>query len=140
MYEDSVAVPVIAAGPDIPEGLCVPTPTSLVDRHPTLLDFAGETSHPDDTDLPGESLIARFDDPGTERAVFSEYYDWSAITGMFMLRTFRWKIVRYPVILISFSTCRPIRRSKAIWQPIQPMQIPCGKCRRVWPKSWISTR
>ena len=96
MYDDSAALPLIAAGPDIPEGLAVTTPVSLVDIQPTLMDFAGAPSHPDDSDLPGESLAARFADPEADRAVFSEYHDWSSITGMFMLRTRDWKIVRYP--------------------------------------------
>ena len=97
MYDDAAALPMIAAGPDIPKGLCVRTPVSLVDIQPTLMDFAGATT--DDTiasDQPGESLAARFDCPEEDRAVFSEYHDWSSITGMFMLRTLDWKIIRYP--------------------------------------------
>ena len=96
MYEDSVAVPLIAAGPDFPQGLRVETPTSLVDLHPTLVAFTGGVEDPEDAGLPGENLSARFDDPLADREVFSEYHDWSAITGMFMLRTLNWKIVRYP--------------------------------------------
>ena len=96
MYDDSAALPLIAAGPGIPEGQRVKTPVSLVDLHPTLTEFAGEDIHPDDGDLPGASLSKWFDAPEADRAVFSEYHDWSAITGMFMLRTAEWKIVRYP--------------------------------------------
>ena len=96
MYDDSSALPLIAAGPDIPEGLTVETPVSLVDIGPTLMEFAGASAEPADADLPGESLALRFADPGADRAVFSEYHDWSSITGMFMLRTRDWKIVRYP--------------------------------------------
>ncbi len=97
MYDDAAALPMIAAGPDLPEGLQVATPVSLVDIAPTLLEFAGATLSADDTrKLPGESLTARFDAPAADRSVFSEYHDWSSITGMFMLRTRDWKIVRYP--------------------------------------------
>ena len=96
MYDDAAALPLIAAGPGIPAGLTVETPVSLVDIHPTLLEFAGVLPHPDDNGLPGESLADRFAKPDADRAVFSEYHDWSSITGMFMLRTRDWKIVRYP--------------------------------------------
>ncbi len=96
MYDDSAALPLIAAGPDLPGGVRVSTPVSLVDLHPTLMEFSGATAAAEDAELPGESLTARFDAPGAERGVFSEYHDWSSITGMFMLRTHNWKIVRYP--------------------------------------------
>ncbi|MGB7321114.1 MAG: sulfatase-like hydrolase/transferase [Albidovulum sp.] len=96
MYEDSVGVPLIAAGPNIPQGLTVETPVSLIDIHPTITEFAGAAPNTQDSNLPGESLTARFDAPKADRAVFSEYHDWSSITGMFMLRTQEWKIVRYP--------------------------------------------
>ena len=109
MYEDSVAVPLIMSGPGLPgnpspsdstEGVKSPqvvaTPVSLVDLYPTLIHFAGETSHEDDCDIPGTSLgeLANSDD--LERSVFSEYHDWSSITGMFMLRKGDWKLVEYP--------------------------------------------
>ena len=96
MYDDSAALPLIVAGPDVPKGETVTTPVSLVDLHPTLIDFAGAGQHADDTDLPGESLTERFANPDADRDVFSEYHDWSSITGMFMLRSQGWKIVRYP--------------------------------------------
>ncbi|GAB5439147.1 sulfatase-like hydrolase/transferase [Falsiruegeria mediterranea] len=93
MYDDAVAVPLIIAGPDVPAGQCVDTPVSLVDVHPTLLEFAGGASDPD---LPGTPLCRWFETPKQDREVFSEYHDWSSVTGMFMLRTARWKIIRYP--------------------------------------------
>ncbi len=96
MYEDSVAVPLIVAGPDVPAGTVSRTPVSLVDLHPTILDFAGAARRPEDANLPGSSLMEVIQDPNENRPVFSEYHDWSAITGMFMLRKGDWKIVRYP--------------------------------------------
>ena len=94
MYDDSAAVPMLAAGPDLPSGLVVESPVSLVDCAPTLTEWAGAA--PMDAVLPGDSLTERLSDPSADRAVFSEYHDWSSITGMFMLRTRDWKIVRYP--------------------------------------------
>ena len=96
MYEDSVAVPLIMAGPDIPAGRRVATPASLVDLHPTFTEFAGETRHAEDADLPGASLTGFLDAEAPDRVVFSEYHDWSSITGMFMIRRGVWKLVVYP--------------------------------------------
>ena len=94
MYDDAVAVPLLMSGPDVPCGMRVNTPVSLVDVAPTVQAFLG--AEPDDTNAPGAPLIARVSNPDDDRAVFSEYHDWSSVTGMFMLRTLRWKIVRYP--------------------------------------------
>lgn len=94
MYDDAAAVPLLVSGPEIPQGLHVDTPVSLVDLHPTLLQSAELSSGADD--LPGEALFSRFDAPEEDRTVFSEYHDWSSITGMFMARSRRWKLVRYP--------------------------------------------
>ena len=96
MYDDAVAVPLIFAGDDLPQGLHVETPVSLVDLHPTIMHSVGSEALRDDRSGPRDCLSERFDDPKADRAVFSEYHDWSSITGMFMLRTQRWKIVRYP--------------------------------------------
>ena len=95
MYEDSVAIPLIIKGPQIPTGQVVKTPVSLVDLHPTITEFAGESRHIDDYDLPGESLTLINDSMYPERVVFSEYHDWSSVTGMFMLRKAHWKLVYY---------------------------------------------
>ena len=96
MYDDAVAVPLIINGPEIPRGVTLQTPVSLVDIHPTLTEFAGEVTHPDDSDLPGTGLSRYLSVTDTEREVFSEYHDWSSITGMFMLRRGNWKLVVYP--------------------------------------------
>lgn len=96
MYEDSVAVPMIMKGPEIPKGQVVETPVSLVDMHPTLTEFAGAPGHTDDGDLPGMNLARICSTPDPDRPVFSEYHDWSSITGLFMLRKGPWKLVEYP--------------------------------------------
>lgn len=96
MYEDSVAVPLIIKGPQLPASEKIDTPVSLVDLHPTIIGFAGEAPHEDDSDLPGQSLSTIDNSLYQQREVFSEYHDWSSITGMFMLRKNRWKLVYYP--------------------------------------------
>ena len=41
MYEESVAVPLIVAGPGVPEGGVSADPVSLVDAYPTILEAVG---------------------------------------------------------------------------------------------------
>ena len=92
MYEESVAVPLIVAGPGIEPGTCA-TPVSLLDVSQTIIDHFGATL---EGDRPGESLLdiaARGHDP--DRAVFSEYHAVGAVSGAFMLRKGRWKLIHY---------------------------------------------
>ena len=96
MYEDSVGIPMIAAGPDIPEGAVVSTPVSHVDCHPTILEAAGLPLRDADAALPGESLIGIAKGRAPARTVLSEYHDGGAVTGMFMIRHGRFKYVHYP--------------------------------------------
>ncbi len=91
MYEESAAIPMIMAGPRVARGACE-TPVSLVDLSATITDHFGETLN----DAPGASLYniaAAPDDP--EREVFSEYHAAGAVTGAFMLRKGRWKLIHY---------------------------------------------
>lgn len=93
MYDESVAVPMIVAGPGIPAGKTSETPVSIIDICPTALENSGlETP----SDLPGRSLIeiAQLpDDPA--RIVFSEYHATAATTGLFMVRRGRYKYIHY---------------------------------------------
>ena len=95
MYEESVGVPLIVAGADLPEGAVVETPVSLVDCYPTIVEGVGETLSEADCALPGRSLIdlASHDEP--DRVVFSEYHAGGSITGFFMVRNGHWKYVHY---------------------------------------------
>lgn len=93
LFEESAGVPLIAAGPGIPEGARCNTPASLVDVYPTLLSEAGL---PVPADRPGTSLVElanQADNP--DRAVFAEYHAMGAATGAFMIRKGRWKLVHY---------------------------------------------
>ena len=92
MYEESVAVPMIIAGPDIPSGVCS-TPVSLLDLSLTIVRHFGADldAAVDIRDL--RSLIASAPEP--ERVVFSEYHAAGAVSGAFMLRKGRWKLIHY---------------------------------------------
>ena len=93
MYEESVGIPMIMAGPNIPENLIASTPVSLVDCYPTIIESVGEELTAEDEALPGSSLIEITREGVTDRVVFSEYHDGGSITGTFMIRTGRWKYI-----------------------------------------------
>ncbi|MDB9857451.1 sulfatase-like hydrolase/transferase [Amylibacter sp.] len=97
MYEESVAVPMIISGPDIPAGKRCKTPVSLVDVFATAMDIF-ELSPSDGIVRPGKSLrevaCAKTDD--TERPIYSEYHASGSLTGHFMVRIGKWKYIAYP--------------------------------------------
>lgn len=95
MFEESARVPLIMAGPDIAAGKRVTTPVSLVDCHPTILACTGAQSPPEDADLPGRSLFAIAAEEPEGRAVFSEYHAAASVTGTFMIRKGRYKLVEF---------------------------------------------
>lgn len=91
MYEESAAIPLIMAGPEIKHGVCE-TPVSLIDLSTTIADHFGETLG----DTPGRSLYDIAAEPeDTDREVFSEYHAAGAVTGSFMLRKGQWKLIYY---------------------------------------------
>lgn len=90
MWEEAAGVPVVVAGPGVPEGKVSPTPVSLVDLGPTVLDVAGVTPR---AEWPGESLVALSQEDRPERPVFAEYHAVGAATGTFMLRLGRYKLI-----------------------------------------------
>jgi choline-sulfatase len=96
LYEESAGIPLIVAGPDVPEGKVCWTPVSLVDGYPSILECLGVTPDPEDTGRPGRSLFQTLscpDDPG--RWVFSEYHAAGAKTAAYMLRRGRFKYIHY---------------------------------------------
>ncbi|MFL2844895.1 MAG: sulfatase-like hydrolase/transferase [Candidatus Puniceispirillaceae bacterium] len=91
-YEESVGIPCIIKGPNMPIGKVCKTPVSLIDIHPTILQTLGI----DPGVKPGASLIniANADDD-PERLVFSEYHAMGSATGAFMLLKGHWKFIYY---------------------------------------------
>ena len=78
------------AGPDVAQGVC-DTPVSLLDLSATIAEHFGTQIDDGVGDPLGE--IAANPDP--DRAVFSEYHAAGAVSGAFMLRKGRWKLIRY---------------------------------------------
>ena len=95
MYEESAGVPMIMAGPEVPQGVVCREPVSLVDAFPTIVDCVGLAPHPDDRDLPGAPLMDIVRGTTPERTVMSEYHAAGSATGAFMIRKGRFKYVHY---------------------------------------------
>ena len=96
MYEESVGIPLIVSGRDIPSGKVVSTQASLVDIHPTIMEATGEGLTTEDMNLPGKSLLDLVCEEEPGRTVLSEYHDGGSITGMFMIRRKNLKYICYP--------------------------------------------
>ncbi|MCZ6796686.1 MAG: sulfatase-like hydrolase/transferase, partial [Gammaproteobacteria bacterium] len=94
LYDESAAVPMIIAGPGIPEHKLVSTLASLVDVYPTILSAVG--AQDDGKQRPGIALQALANQDDFDRPILSEYHDGGSPTGMFMLRNARWKYNYYP--------------------------------------------
>ena len=96
MYEESSAIPLIAAGPDMPEAAHCDAPASHVDLHQTILKAHDLDATAADEGLSGIALQDLARGGYEDRGVLSEYHEAGAITGMFMLRWRRWKYIAYP--------------------------------------------
>ena len=95
LYQESVRVPMIVAGPGVKPGVSA-TPVDLLDLYPTILQGVGLDPRPQMGERPGRSLLelaAAADDP--ERVVFSEYHAAGSNTAGFMVRKGRWKFHYY---------------------------------------------
>lgn len=95
LYQESVCVPMIAAGPGIAQRVCE-TPVDLLDLFPTILEAVDIDPAPRMDGRPGEALqqlAAAPDRP--QRPVFSEYHAAGSNTAGFMLRKGRWKYHYY---------------------------------------------
>jgi choline-sulfatase len=95
LYEESVKVPMLLAGPSVAPSVC-DTPVDLLDLFPTILQGAGIDPAPEMTDRPGRSLFeVATSAPDLERPILSEYHAAGSNSGGFMLRKGRWKYHHY---------------------------------------------
>ncbi|GIX48992.1 MAG: sulfatase [Candidatus Tectimicrobiota bacterium] len=95
LYEESAGIPLLMAGPDIPQGAVCPTPVSLIDVFPTLLQSVGARPHPEDAELPGVSLLEVANGAVPSRTVLSEYHALGSRAASFMLRHGTYKYIHY---------------------------------------------
>ncbi len=94
MYEQSVGIPMILAGPGIPTG-DNPTPVSLTDIAATARNIAGIAGPENTKQWQSINLMEIAANPDASRFVISEYHDGGCPTGMFMVRKGMWKYVYY---------------------------------------------
>ena len=94
MYEEAVAVPLVMSGPDIKSGISN-APVSLIDIYPTVLDLLS-IKHPQKSPPHSLSILKSIDKQNSARPIISEFHDYGAQTGMFMLRYENWKLIIYP--------------------------------------------
>ena len=85
MYDSAARVPLLMAGPDVPEGEWT-EPVSLIDIAPTICNAIGL-----EAEFPGTDLHK----PEQDRVVLSEYHDGGCSTGITMIRWGKWKLVHY---------------------------------------------
>jgi len=92
MYEESAAIPMIMAGPDVHSGTC-DTAVSLLDVSATIAAHFDVAHDCAEGIKPLPQIAAEPFDP--DRPVFSEYHAAGAVSGAFMLRKGRWKLIHY---------------------------------------------
>jgi choline-sulfatase len=90
LYEESVAVPLVMAGPGLTPGVCE-TPVSLLDVSASIPAHFGLAFPCAGRPLPGIAA----DPPEPDRPILSEYHAVGAVSGAFMLRKGRWKLNQY---------------------------------------------
>lgn len=92
-YEHALGVPLLIAGPDVPENKVVHQISSHVDLFPTLVEAVGAELAPEDSSLPGVSLWPAFFSDGDERTAFAEYHAMGARNAGFSLRKGNHKLI-----------------------------------------------
>jgi arylsulfatase A-like enzyme len=95
LYEGSVRVPLILAGPTIPtslRGTIDHRPAELVDVLPTLISVAGEAKPPQ---FPGANLLAESTRTGNFAEMHGTGYTKTQEAPAYMWRTRDWKLITY---------------------------------------------
>ena len=91
MYEESVGVPLILAGPAVKAGQRCSTPVTLCDVAPTIIETMGVEAPV----LPGRNLITTLSSPPGHRYAFSEYHALGSTDAMFMIADQHFKYIHY---------------------------------------------
>lgn len=96
MYEESVGVPLIVKGADLPAGKVVDTPTNLLDLYPFIMEATGERDNVTvEPDHPGKSILEIVSGQHEDRPVLSEYHGMGSKTAAYMVRKGRYKLIHY---------------------------------------------
>ena len=92
-YEHALGVPLIMAGPGLPEGQTVDTCVSHVDLFPTLTEGMGVAANPADAELPGRSLWPLIAGEQAPRTAFAEYHAMGSRNSGFACRDGDFKLI-----------------------------------------------
>ena len=95
MYEQSIGVPIIAAGPGIPAGRVSETPAQLLDIYPTVVDALEPPPAESDTRRTGRSLRALANEPDQQRWILAQQHSAGTTAGLFALTDGHTKLVRH---------------------------------------------
>ena len=93
LYEPAAAVPLIMAGPSIPQGRQVDQIASHVDLYPTILDAMGYGQESTLRDKPGVSLWPAMAGQTAPRLGFAEYHALGSRNASYMLRDGHLKLI-----------------------------------------------
>jgi choline-sulfatase len=91
LYEDSVRIPMIAAGPDFSVAERITTPVDLHDLQASLFAATNTTQPAGWVGEPLQDMASN--DP--ERVIFSEYHGHGAPGSSYMIRKGKWKYIHY---------------------------------------------
>jgi len=86
LYEHSIGVPLLLAGPEVPQAQVVRQAAMHVDLFPTIVEAMGCGLAAEDLDLPGRSLWPGINGAKEHRIVFAEFHAQSSKTGSYLLR------------------------------------------------------
>jgi choline-sulfatase len=94
MYEESAGVPMLLAGPDVPQRASCPTPVDLCDLSATILDAVGAGEAIGELGMAGTSLLDLAGGPPVDRVALSQFHTYGP-DAQYMLRTPRHKYVHH---------------------------------------------
>lgn len=95
LLETGAAVPLLVAGPGIPEGKVSDEIVSLVDLFPTLLEAFDVEMGDTDGDVAGQSLWPAIRGAARERDGFAEYHAAASRAGSYMIRRGDTKLIHH---------------------------------------------
>ncbi len=95
-YEESVNIPMILAGPDVPAGEVCNTPVNLTDCYATILDGLGVEAKDNKAERDSRSLFGLAAIPNdADRPILSQYHAFGSPSAGYMLRKGRYKYHHY---------------------------------------------